>query len=319
MNIVVTGALGTLGRPLVAKLIEQGHKVFEIDLMHNGGSRYFRADISIYRELINALGLIEQWCKKETGEGVHYVYHLAAEFGRINGEIFYDKLWNTNAIGTKNILEAQKGGIFDRLIFASSSEVYGETQAESLSESIMDEVPVVQHNDYAISKWVNEKQIINHQKRTGLPVMRLRLFNAYGPGEYYTPFRSVVCLFCYRALNDIPYQIFEGYHRVFMYVDDLISTMVNCVGMFADGKVVNIGGVEYCSVKEMSNIILETLGKDDNLVQYLPEDKHNTTNKKPDITLAKKILNHNPTITLEEGIPLTLEWMEKVYNIKGIV
>ena len=261
-NIVVTGALGTLGRPLVKKLVEQGHKVFEIDLMHNGGSRYFRADISNYRELINALSIIDDWCRKETNEGINYVFHLAAEFGRFNGEVYYDKLWSTNAIGTKNLLEAQKGGIFEKLVFTSSSEVYGEIQAESLSEQLMDKVPVVQHNDYAISKWVNECQIINHQNRTGLPVMRLRLFNAYGPGEYYTPFRSVVCLFCYKGLNDIPYQVYEGYHRVFMYVDDLIPTIANCVGMFADGQVVNIGGVEYRSVKELSDFVLKILGKD---------------------------------------------------------
>lgn len=313
-NIVVTGALGTLGRPLVKKLIEQEHRVFEIDLMNNGGARYFRADISNYRELINALSIIESWCKQQTGEGIHYVYHLAAEFGRMNGEIYYDKLWGTNAVGTKNILEAQKGGIFEKLIFTSSSEVYGEVQAESLHENLMDEVSILQHNDYAISKWVNEKQIINHQKRTGLPVMRLRLFNAYGPGEYYTPFRSVVCLFCYRGLNDIPYQVYEGYHRVFMYVDDLIPTMANCIGMFVSGRVVNIGGVEYRSVKEMSDIVLKTLDKDDSKVEYLPEDKHNTVNKRPDITLAKETLGHNPMITLEEGVPLTIEWMKKVYR-----
>ena len=314
-NIVVTGSLGTLGRPLVRALQEQEHNVFEIDLMHNGAPRFFRADISNYRELINALSMIDSFCQQTTKHGIDYVFHLAAEFGRMNGELFYDKLWSTNAVGTKNILEAQKGGIFDKLVFFSSSEVYGETQAESLSESLMDELSIVQHNDYAISKWVNEKQIMNHEKRTGLPVMRVRLFNAYGPGEYYHPFRSVVCLFCYRALRNIPYQVYEGYHRVFMYVDDLIPSLTKCVGMFTPGMVINIGGEEYRSVRELSDIVLKNIGRDDSLVEYLPEDKHNTLSKKPNIELAKKVLGHNPTITLEEGVPKTIAWMRDIYGV----
>lgn len=318
-NVVVTGALGTLGRPLVHKLYKDGHTVYQIDLMHSGQSNYFRADIADYGELLRAFGYIQSIIRERGGSGIDFVYHLAAEFGRMNGELYYDKVWNTNAIGTKNILDLQRGGLFDKLIFMSSSEVYGETTATSITEDLIDRPIdgkiVVPHNDYAISKLVNEFQIINHQKQTNLPVMRVRLFNAYGPGEVYHPFRSVVCLFCYRALHDIPYEVYEGYHRVFMYVDDLIPTLVNCMGKFSNGMVVNIGGEEYRSVKELSDIILKYLGKDDSKVTYLPEDKHNTVNKRPNIELAKKILNHNPKTTLEEGIPQTIEWMKHVYGV----
>jgi len=65
----------------------------------------------------------------------------------------------------------------------------------------------------------------------------------------------------------------------------------------------------------MSDIVLKTIGIDDSKVNYLPLDKHNTVNKRPDITLAKEILKHNPSTTLEEGIPKTIEWMKRVYNI----
>jgi len=314
-NIVVTGALGTLGSPLVRKLVEDGHNVYSIDLMHSGRPNYIRADVGDFREISNAFMAIESSLVKQGKGHIDFVYHLAAEFGRINGEMYYNKVWETNVIGTKNILELQKFGLFDKLIFASSSEVYGETEVNPINESSFGNPLVVPHNDYAISKAVNEMQIINHRKRNELPVMTIRLFNAYGPGEHYHPFRSVVCLFCYYALNGLPYNVYEGYHRVFMYVDDLIPTLARCAGLFSDGLTINIGGEEYRSVKEMSDIVLKTIGIDDSKVNYLPLDKHNTVNKRPDITLAKEILKHNPSTTLEEGIPKTIEWMKRVYNI----
>lgn len=315
-NIVVTGALGTLGVPLSKSLEDAGHTVFRIDNRHSDYPLFIRADIGNYRELVSAFSVIKGMLGMQQNGGIDYVYHLAAEFGRINGEMYYDKVWNTNAIGTKNILELQKGGLFDKLVFFSSSEVYGNTSKEYFSEDVMKNEPILQHNDYAISKWVNEQQIMNHEAMHKLPVMRIRLFNAYGPGEFYTPFRSVVCLFCFNALSGGKYSVYEGYHRVFMYVDDLMPTLVNCVGCFKPGAVVNIGGEEYRSVRELSDIILKTLGKDDSNVKYLGEDVHNTVNKRPDITLAKELLGHNPTTTLEEGVPKTIEWMRKQYDFK---
>jgi dTDP-glucose 4,6-dehydratase len=241
------------------------------------------------------------------------VYHLAAEFGRINGEEYYDTLWTTNVIGTRNILELQKRKKF-KLIFASSSEIYGDKHQHILSEDIPLNHSIIQHNDYAVTKWVNEIQIMNFEKRFGNPVVRLRFFNAYGPGEHYHNYRSVVCLFAYRALHRIPYDVYLGYHRVFMYIDDFIPTLARVVDNFVPGEVYNIGGDEFRSVKELSDLILKHIGADDSLVNYLPEDKHNVLNKKPDIEKAKKAFGHNPKIVLEEGVPTTIDWMRSIYQ-----
>ena len=174
-------------------------------------------------------------------EGFEFVYHLAAEFGRLNGEEYYEQVWQTNVIGTRNILEWQRLAGF-KLIFASSSEIYGETRQEWLDDELPARMVLTHPNDYAMTKWVNEQQIVNFAARYGSPVVRLRLFNAYGPGEYYHPYRSVVCLFCYRALHRLPYQVYRDYHRVFMYVDDLIATIANVCERFDPGRVYNIGG-----------------------------------------------------------------------------
>ena len=302
-SILVTGSKGTLGTPLVRELLRRGHKVTQCDLQHHRDPNYIRADVGNYRQL-------ERVFKHD----YDVVYHLAAEFGRINGEEYYDTLWQTNVIGMRNILEWQRRAGF-RLIFASSSEIYGDVDAPVLTESLPETMAIYQKNDYAISKWVNEQQIMNFEERYGNEVMRLRFFNAYGPGERYHHYRSIVCLFCYRALMGIPYDVYEGYHRVFMYIDDFIPTLANAAEAFEAGEVINIGGVEYRSVHEMSDLVLGHLGKADNQVRYLPKDMHNVTNKRPDITKAALLLDHNPIVTLETGIPATIEWLRKEYRL----
>ena len=303
MKILVTGGKGTLGTPLIKELLKRGHMVTQCDLQHQRDPNYIRADVGNYRQL-----------ERVFERDYDVVYHLAAEFGRINGEEYYDTLWQTNVVGTRNILEWQRKKGF-KLIFASSSEIYGDVKADILSENLPKILPIVQHNDYAISKWVNEVQIMNFEKRYDNQCMRLRFFNAYGPGERYHHYRSVVCLFCYRALFGIPYQVYKGYHRVFMYIDDFIPTLANVCENFSPGQVVNIGGEEFRSVEEMSNMVLRYSGKDDRSIIYLPEDKHNVVNKRPDVELAKAVLGHNPQTTLEEGIPKTIDWMREVYGV----
>ena len=302
MKILVTGSKGTLGVPLVKELTKRGHEVWGSDLQHQRDDNFIRADVANYRQLERVF----------EANQYDYVYHLAAEFGRINGEEYYDTLWQTNAIGTRNILELQKEEGF-RLIFASSSEIYGDKHEGILSEDMPLNQSIIQQNDYAVTKWVNEIQIMNFEKRFGNECVRLRFFNAYGPGEYYHNYRSVVCLFSYRALFGIPWQVYEGYHRVFMFIDEFIPTLANVCENFTPGDVCNIGGQEFRSIKELSDLILDYTGANPKLVEYLPQDKHNVLNKRPDIQKAKKQFGHDPKVTLEEGVPKTIEWMKEVY------
>jgi dTDP-glucose 4,6-dehydratase len=305
-TILVTGSLGTLGRPLVRELRARGHSVHGCDLRHDSDPQFTRADISEHRQLRRVM---------EAGP-FDYVFHLAAEFGRHNGEEYFEQLWRSNVIGTRNVLELQRD-LGYRVVFTSSSEVYGEAPDEWLDEGVMDRQMVVQQNDYAITKWVNEVQCLNFAARYQTPIMRVRLFNAYGPGEFYHNYRSVVCLFCYRALHGIPFDVYEGYHRVFQYVDDLIPSLANCADpeRFGPGGVVNIGGREYRSVEELAHLILAETGASESLITYWAEDRHNRVNKRPNIFLAEEWLGHDPTTTLEEGIPKTIAWMREVYGV----
>ena len=300
-KILVTGNKGPLGTPLVRELRKRGHEVWGCDLQHQADEKYIRADLASYRQL-----------ERVFEQKYDFVYHLAAEFGRINGEEYYETLWQTNVIGTRNVLELQRKQGF-KLIFASSSEIYGDKHKDILTEDIPLQSSIIQQNDYAVTKWVNEIQCMNFEKRFGLPIVRLRFFNAYGPGEYYHHYRSVVCLFCYRALHDIPYTVYKDYRRVFMYIDDFIPTLANVADHFVAGEVYNIGGREFRSVEELSTIILSYLGMDDSRVTYLPKDAHNVQNKQPNIDKAVSTFGHNPKIKLEDGVRYTIDWMKRVY------
>lgn len=303
-EILVTGGLGAIGAPLTEELELRGHNVWVADLPWSERERYYRCDISEYRQIAAVF----------ESHDFDYVYHLAAEFGRKNGEDFYETMWESNAIGTKNILRLQQEHGF-RMIFSSSSEVYGDYE-DVMSEEVPQQTPVRQLNDYAISKWVSEQQIMNAADRHGTETVRVRFFNTYGPGEKYSEYRSVVAKFCYRALHDQPYHVYDNHHRSFSYIDDTIRTLTNIVDNFKPGEVYNIAGKNYRNIRGLSNIVLDYLGKDDDLVEYRGVEEHNTLKKKASIEKAKRDLGHEHRVSLEEGIPRTIEWMKTVYDIE---
>lgn len=301
MRILVTGALGAVGMPLVEELRNRGHEVWLADKPHHHDRNYIRCDVSEYRQ-----------CERMFGRKYDFVYHLAAEFGRNNGEDFYETLWKSNAIGTKNILRFQEKLKF-KLIFTSSSEIYGD-YGGVMKEDVPMKTPIRQLNDYAITKWVNEMQILNSAERFGTETVRLRLFNTYGPGEHYSDYRSVICLFVYRALHGLPYTVFTRHHRTFSWIDDTVRAMANIVDNFKAGEVYNISGDEYVPVKEASDMILGQLGMDDSLVKYVDVESHNTLNKKSDNSKSKRDLKYRETVKLKEGIARTIEWQKKVHS-----
>jgi dTDP-glucose 4,6-dehydratase len=100
-----------------------------------------------------------------------------------------------------------------------------------------------------------------------------------------------------------------------MYIDDLIETLAGVCERFVPGEVFNLGGEEYRSVRDVSDLVLAAAGKTDRSVTYLPEDKHNVLRKRPDITRAKERLNHVLRTPLEIGVPQTVAWMRRIYSM----
>ena len=303
MKILVTGGKGVVGSSLVRELRAQGEQVWACDLFHSHENNYYRCDVSKFRQLQI---LFEQ-------EEFDLVYHLAAEFGRWNGEDYYEQMWTSNAVGTKNLLRLQEQFGF-RMIFSSSSEVYGDYDG-IMAEEVMNEVAIKQMNDYAISKWANEMQILNSALMAGTQTVRVRLFNTYGPGEFYAPYRSALCVFIYRALHSLPYTVYRQHQRTSLYIDDCIRALASIPDNFKAGEVYNIAGIELHDMKSVSDMILNCLGQDDSLVIYKDEENFTTRVKKPDISKAVKDLDYQPKTLLEEGIPATIQWMRETYRL----
>jgi dTDP-glucose 4,6-dehydratase len=256
MKILITGVLGSIGSILKQKLLNKNHIVFGIDLPHAPGEcgfiqtmssehqDYCRCDIGEFRQLERVI---------ENFGPFDMVYNTAAEFGRWNGEDFYEQLWKTNAIGLKNILRLQEKHGF-KLVHFSSSEVYGDYDGV-MSEEIMDEVEIKQMNDYAISKWANEMQIRNSRILKKTQTVIVRIFNTYGPGEFYHPYRSVNCKFTYHAIKGLPVTVYTNHFRSSTYIDDAVTTISNISDNFIDGRIYNIGSNEYHNIERLVGII----------------------------------------------------------------
>ena len=241
-----------------------------------------------------------------------YVYNCAAEFGRWNGEDFYETLWKTNAIGTKNMIRLQERLKF-RLVHFSSSEVYGDWP-EIMVESVMDEYEIKQLNDYAMTKWVNEMQIRNSALQYGTESVVVRLFNTYGPGEYYSPYRSVNCRFLYCALHGLPWTVFRGHSRTSTYLADTVRTLANISNNFKPGETYNIGGTDLHSIEELSDVVLKVTGASPTLVHYQDSEILTTKFKRVDTSKSVRDLDHKNSYGLAEGMQITADWMRSVYK-----
>jgi len=301
-RVLVTGGTGFIGSNLVDELNKRGHEVWICGLMHCEKENFVRCDVGKYRQVER---LFEE-------HDFDFVYHAAAEYGRWNGEDYYENLWLTNAVGTKNILRMQEKKKF-RMIFFGSAEVYGDYDGV-MSEDVMEKIPIKQMNDYAISKWVNELQILNSADMFKTESVRVRLFNVYGVGEHYTPYRGWIPRFIYKALRDEPYTVYLGHKRTLEYVEDLCRTLANIIDNFKPGEVYNLGGDTQYEIKYVSDLILKNLHKDDSKVTYKEAEPFTTKIKTPDASKAKRDLNFSLTISAEEGIRRTVGWFRKLYG-----
>jgi dTDP-glucose 4,6-dehydratase len=305
MRIVVTGGLGFIGSNLVKELRKRGHDVWLCDLRSSEDPKSIRCDVGEFRQ-------VERLFEKQNFE---FVYHAAAEYGRWNGEDYYENLWRTNAAGTKNVLRVQEKKKF-RMLFFGSAEVYGDYDG-IMREDVMERVPIKQMNDYAIAKWVNEMQILNSAAMFKTESVRVRLFNVYGPGEHYTPYRGFVPTFIYKALRGEPYTVYLGHKRTLEYVGDICRTLGDVVDRFKSGEIYNLGGDVQYEIKDVSDMVLKSLGNNDSKVTYKEAEPFTTHVKSPDSSKAKKDLGFKLTVPPEKGIPTTIEWFKKVYEVKS--
>jgi dTDP-glucose 4,6-dehydratase len=306
-RILVTGGAGFIGTNLVNELRRRGHDVIALDLYNTDRDNYIRADVRNYRQLER---VFDRW-------KFDMVYHLAAEYGRWNGEDYYENLWETNAIGTKHIIRLQENHKF-KMVFFSSAEVYGDYEGV-MTEDVMKRNTIqdtYQMNDYAITKWAGELMCMNSARMFGTETVRVRPVNCYGPGEHYTPYRGFIPKFIYHALFNKPYVVYKGHKRIIDYVEDSCRTWANITDNFIPGEVYNVAGKPEWerAIEDYSDLVLNAVGIEDSIVTYEDAEPFTTNIKMIDCSKAVKDLRHDPKVTPEEGIRRTVEWMKSIYT-----
>lgn len=309
-KILLLGGAGFIGTNLFNELNKRGHNVYVCDRLSNEKPNNFRCDVRYHRQLNSIF---------ENLDDIEYVYNLAAEYGRWNGEDFFENLWETNVIGLKNIIRFQEKIKF-KMIFFSSAEVYGDFNGE-MTEDIMKNNKIsdtYQMNDYAITKWAGELICQNSIRNFGTQTVIVRPVNCYGPYEHYTPYRGFIPKFIYHNLYKIPYTVYSGHKRIIDYVEDTATTLANIIDNFKSGQSYNIGSNQKWEndIKEYSDMILKNLGiNDDSHVTYKGIENNTTLVKNINFEKAIRDLGHDPKIDPEEGINKTVKWMRSYYGI----
>ncbi len=315
MKILITGVLGVIGSKLEEILKIRGHDVFGVDLLHTSrvyghgmgkvkDDDYFRCDIGEFRQIEQVIEYVKP----------DLVYNCAAEFGRWNGEHFYEKVWKSNVIGMKHIIRLQEKHGF-KLVHCSSSEVYGDYEGV-MYEDVLSQTPIIQMNDYAMSKRVNEMQVHNSREQYGTQTVMTRFFNTYGPGEWYHPFRSVNCLFTYNLLHGKPITVYKGHSRTSTYIYDSVRTLANIADNFIDGQIYNIASDQEHSIESLAELLVKYTKADPALVDYRDASEILTTkHKHVDASRSVRDLDHKNTVSLEEGVWETVQWMKEHYRL----
>ena len=303
---LVTGGAGFIGSHLCKKLLDLGKKVLCLDNMFTGtydniSELYSNQNFEfINANVIHPLQL-----------DVDEIYNLACPASPIQYQ--YDPIMTTKTsfLGALNVLDlAKRNGA--KVLQASTSEIYGDPLVHPQTEDYRGNVNTIGPRAcYDEGKRVAETLFSDYRRLYGVDTKIVRIFNTYGPHMLENDGR-VVSNFIMQALGGKPLTIYgDGSQtRSFCYVDDLVNGLISM--METDSKVfgpINLGNPREMTVLELAKLIIQKTGSNSEIVfDKLPED--DPVKRKPNIELAIKILNWEPTISTEAGIDRTIEYFK---------
>lgn len=290
--VVVTGGAGFIGSNLSAELVRRGFKVHIIDDLSWGKKEllpleamFHKADIRDFRAVTNIFGMVRP----------EHVYHLAAH-SRVRTSI-QDPMdsFSRNVVGTTNVLEAARNSGVKRVVFTSSSAVYGSPKEAPFRE----ETGVVPESPYGVHKYLGEMKCRLYADLYGLPTVVARCFNVYGLNQPPEGANAVVIpIFLHKRKKGLPLPIFGsgGDSRDFIHVDDLVEGIIKLMEhpKLGRAEVINLGSGVPVSVKK----IAEMIGGPVRYERAQGEQPMTWAN----IEKAKKVLRWEPKRRLEDEI-----------------
>jgi dTDP-glucose 4,6-dehydratase len=303
-TILITGGAGFIGSHLADRLIKDLNKVIVVDNLVTGSIK------NIEHLLSNPnFNFIEHNVSEHIyiTEEIDWVMHLASPASPVDFEKLAIPILKVGSLGTHNALGLAKEK-HAKFFLASTSEVYGDPEIHPQPESYFGNVnPVGPRGVYDESKRFAEAITMAYHRKHDIDTRIVRIFNTYGPRMRVDDGR-VVCTFLYQALNnkDITLCGDGSQTRSFQYVDDLVEGFVRLMGVDYNSPV-NIGNPNEFTVKELAQKIIAMTDSKSKLTSIpMPED--DPKRRRPDIRLARELLEWNPKIELDEGLERSLSY-----------
>src|SRR3989344_6145583 len=300
MKILITGGNGFIGHTLVRQLLEKGHDLVVVD-MKPIKYRHPRFTF-VKKSVMDDLRFHMQGCDA--------VYHLAALLGVVNSDKFPLKTLQNNIDGTVNVFRNAIDAGVKKVVYSSSSEVYGEAKEIPLRE----DSPKSPVSVYGVSKLTAEMYAQAYTKEHGIDINPVRFFNVYGPGQ---GFDWAIPIFIQKVLNNEAPTVFgDGSQvRCFTYITDIVSGLEYVRQKGAFGEAYNIANDQPVTMKELAGLVIRISGK-----KLMPkiagfgaatrERNREIMKRIPSIEKLKS-LGWKPQVGMEGGLQKTYAWYGK--------
>lgn len=314
MNILITGGAGFIGSSLADNLLDEGHNITVIDNFNdyyayeikagNVGHNLNNPNYKLYKaDLADKTALRKIFAENKFDA----VVHLAGRAGVRPSIDRPEDYIESNILGTIHILELMKDYAIKKLVFASSSSVYGNCKEQIFSEDLKVTEPISQ---YAATKSAGEQFCYTYHKLYGMNVVCLRFFTVYGPRQ-----RPDLAIHKFTNLisENKPIPVFgDGTtKRDYTFIDDIVSGIKAAISYDRTPyEIINLGGGEPVSLSRMIEVIENTLGKKA-IIDRKPMQKGDVDKTVADIRKAEKLLGYNPQTRFVDGIAKFVDWWKE--------
>ncbi len=319
-RLLVTGGAGFIGSHLVDALLDAGHEVIVLDDLSVGKSHNFAHHLDNTRFQFAEGSVLDAILVEELIAQVDAIYHLAAVVGVkyiVDNPV---RGMQVNIQGTENVLEAaQRTGA--KVLVASSSEVYGKSTQVPFREednAILGATSVPRWS-YALSKMLDEHLAFAYTRQTGLPTVAVRYFNAYGPRLDPKGYGSVIARLITQALRGQTLSVYgDGLQtRSFTYVEDTVRGTI--AAMTSDkgvGQAFNIGYPVEVTIVALADLVRDVVGTGVD-VTHIPYERvfgtdfEEARRRCPDVSRSRALLGFEASISLSDGLPVTVQWFKE--------
>lgn len=309
MRILITGGAGFLGSHLSERLLSDGHEIICLDNFFTGRKR------NILHLLDNPnFELLRHDVTDPFKAEVDQIYNLACPASPVHYQYNAIKTIKTSVMGAINCLGLAKR-VNARVFQASTSEVYGDPNVHPQPESYWGHVnPIGIRSCYDEGKRCAETLFMDYHRQNGVDIRIVRIFNTYGPRMCADDGR-VVSNFIVQALEGRDITVYgEGQQtRSFCYCDDLIEGFVRLMNQDASIGPMNIGNPGEFTILQLAEKVIELTGSKSKIV-YEPLPSDDPQQRRPDISEAKRVLDWEPTVELEEGLKKTIKYFDEVLS-----